>query len=275
EAAADDARAEDAGAEPPGESPGPFALPPPWMTMSPPGPDPSPWAPVGPPAPGPVQPPPPTGRPVDTTPPPQTVPPQFEPTRVHPVLRPGDGTGAPPQQPDEPPAAAAAPAAMPEPAPAAGPPPPVEPLHYPIPPVDGDDQYDGPVSTGPVPTWAFRAPAEPPPGVARPVPVGDLTLDPASLRRRVTVRSGAASMTVDESKLVLRSWLRRTEIDWADVHAFEPRFDAGAEQASAGRLVALTTRGPVELPATHRPVGELRYVHALLDAYRLRALTRH
>ncbi len=146
-------------------------------------------------------------------------------------------------------------------------------MHYPIPPMHGDDSYDAGYSTGPVPTWAFRAPPEHQPGAGRPVSVGDLTIDPASLRRRVTIRSAAASMTVDESKLVLRSWLRRSEIQWADVHAFEPRFDGEPGTAQVGSLVALTSRGPVELPATRRSVGELRYVHALLDAYRVRALT--
>src|SRR6476659_2565908 len=145
-------------------------------------------------------------------------------------------------------------------------------MQYPIAPMHGDDGYDTGYSTGPVPTWAFRAPVEQPPGTARPVSVGDLTLDPASLRRRVTIRSAPASMTVDETKLVLRSGLRRTEIQWHDVHAFEPRFDGEPGTAEVGSLVALTRHGPVELPATRHSIGELRYVHALLDAYRLRAL---
>ncbi len=122
-----------------------------------------------------------------------------------------------------------------------------------------------------VPTWAFRVPPAP----QQQTRFSDLRLDPGSLSPSVTIRSGAARLVVDERRLRSRSWLRRTELPWSDVLAFEARFESGAP-GSAGRLVALTHAGPVELPATRRPVGDLRYVHALLDAYRERAaITGH
>ncbi|HET6875952.1 MAG TPA: serine/threonine-protein kinase [Jatrophihabitans sp.] len=101
---------------------------------------------------------------------------------------------------------------------------------------------------------------------------GHLTLDPMSLRRKVTLRSGAAWLVADETGLVLRKGLRRTELAWDDIAGFEPRTE-GAD-STQGRLVALTRGGPVELPATRRSVGDLRYVLALLDAYRRRARIR-
>ena len=142
---------------------------------------------------------------------------------------------------------------------------------YPVTPAAGAES-EVPTATGPVPTWAFRpAPqSESPPAS---VPVGDLTLDPESLRRRMTIRSGGAALTVDETKLVLRHWLRKTEIQWPAIHGFEPRFDGVSASGSGGRLVALTNDGPVELPATKRSMADLRYLHALLDAYRQRALS--
>jgi hypothetical protein len=36
--------------------------------------------------------------------------------------------------------------------------------------------------------------------------------------------------------------------------------------------MAITASGPVAIPGTKRPINELRHVHALLDAYRIRAL---
>jgi homeobox protein ESX1 len=138
---------------------------------------------------------------------------------------------------------------------------------YPIPPAYNDDRDQ---LTGPVPTWAFRAPSPTSTAAAAPALVGELTLDPMSLRRRVTIRAGASSLTVDESKLLMRAWWRRSEISWSDVQGFEPRFD-GASASGGGRLVALTHSGPRELPATKRSLADLRYLHALLDAYRQRA----
>jgi hypothetical protein len=91
-----------------------------------------------------------------------------------------------------------------------------------------------------------------------------------SLRRRVTIRSGASALVVDDERLLLRVWWRRSEIPWADVLGFEPRFEGVSASGSGGRLVALTRGGPVDLPATKRSMADLRYVHALLDAYRQR-----
>ena len=128
-----------------------------------------------------------------------------------------------------------------------------------------------PTATGPVPTWAFPSLTQ-----SRPLPppapsVGDLTLDPASLRRKVTIRSGSASLTVDETTLVVRQWLRKRPIAWPTVHGFEPRFDGDPAAGALGWLVAVTDSGPIDLPATKRSAADLRYVHALLDAYRQRA----
>ncbi len=139
------------------------------------------------------------------------------------------------------------------------------PAQYPIPPAFADGGEQRP---GAVPTWAFRAPSPSPAAVSAPAFVGDLSLDPMSLRRRSTIRSGMSALAVDETQLVLRTWWRRTEIRWTDVRGFEPRFDASG---AGGRLVAVTVSGPVELPATKRSVADLRYLHALLDAYRQRA----
>ena len=119
--------------------------------------------------------------------------------------------------------------------------------------------------------WAFHGPSAP----AQPARFSDLRLDPGSLSPSVTIRSGAARLVVDERRLRSRSWLRRTEMPWSEVLGVEARFASDAP-GSAGRLVALTHTGPVELPATRRPPGELRYVQALLDAYRERAaMTGH
>jgi hypothetical protein len=139
---------------------------------------------------------------------------------------------------------------------------------YPIPPAFAEDPDDAP--SGPVPTWGFRAPS-PTPGVAG-TAFADLTLDPMSLRRRATIRSGAAALSVDDTRLVLRSWWKRTEIPWSEIRGFEPRFEGTSASGSSGRLVAITDNGPQELPATKRSLADLRYLAALLDAYRQRAL---
>jgi len=113
------------------------------------------------------------------------------------------------------------------------------------------------------PTWVFDTAAAPSAAIA----TDDLSLDPASLRRRVRIRSGTAVLIADEQGLTLRAGLREQALlPWADVRGFEVR-PSGAD----GQLVALTNAGPVELPATRRPVGELGYLRALLDAYRRRA----
>ena len=136
---------------------------------------------------------------------------------------------------------------------------------YPIPPAVAAPEP----AVEPVPTWASRARVPAALG-ASPQLVGDLSLDPMTLRRRVTLRSGRATLIADESGLTVRRWWRRREVPWPDVLGFEPRIDGGPE-ASDGRLVAHTRTGPVDLPATTRPIADLRYVHALLDAYRERA----
>ncbi len=153
------------------------------------------------------------------------------------------------------------------------------PTLYPIPPVGVPDRpsLDEPAEqrvdrpgnqgagTGSVPTWAFRGAAQAQVG---PASYGDLALDPMSLRSKVTLRAGTASMVVDDSGLSLRARMRRSTISWAEVLGFEPRIEADGTDA---RLVAITSSGPVELAATRGPVGEVRYIHALLDAYRQRA----
>ncbi len=146
-------------------------------------------------------------------------------------------------------------------------------VQYPIPPQDSTHDPAGPPqSSAPVPNWSVRAPAVTPvPGAALPR-IGDSRLDPALLGRRMTLRSRGSSLRVDDTGIVLRVRLRRTEIAWTDISGFAPRF--AGPGASDGRLVALTAAGPLELPATRRPVGELRYLHALLDAYRQRAHPR-
>lgn len=197
---------------------------------------------------------------------------------------------APPAR-DSAPAGAAADAAAPappdaEPAPA----PPSRPRRVPV---DIDDDFfparrppgpdqlvpvpEQPAGTGAVPVWAVRAPTPAPSTPAAfPQFSSDLSLDPMSLRRKATVRSGASAVQVDDKELRLRTWLRRTAIAWSDVQGFEAHVDPLADSfddgpSSPGQLVAITSGGPVELPGTRRPMSELRYVHALLDAYRIRA----
>jgi hypothetical protein len=102
--------------------------------------------------------------------------------------------------------------------------------------------------------------------------VGDLAIDPRSLRPKLTVRAGLSSLTVDDRRLTLRTRLRRERLPWSMVHGFEPRFPGDDTGPTArGVLFALTPAGGIELPGTRRPGGTLRHVHALLDAYRVRA----
>jgi hypothetical protein len=93
-----------------------------------------------------------------------------------------------------------------------------------------------------------------------------------SLRRRATIRAGASAVSVDDTKLVLRSWLKRTEIPWSEIEGFEPRFEDSGTTNGSGWLVVLTRSGPRDLPGTKRDLADLRYLAALLDAYRQRAL---
>lgn len=153
----------------------------------------------------------------------------------------------------------------PTPTPAAPPPPPPYPapaLEYPVPPAR-PLAPPAPAAGPSVPTWSYRGPSP---------AVPDVGIDPGTLRRRVKLRSGASGIVVDETRLVVRRWWRRRELDWRDVEGFEPRF-AGGDPSGGGRLVARTVHGPVELPVTGESAEDLRYLHALLDAYRIRART--
>lgn len=163
-----------------------------------------------------------------------------------------------------------------EPTPTAPPPTTPPPTQYPIRPTVAADPAPVPGATAlpapePVPTWGLRAAGDP----SAPRASGDLVLDPSALRPRLTIRSGSSAMSVDDSGLTVRSWLRGQTIAWQAINGFEPRLEAtGADgDAPAGHLVAITDTGPVELPATRRPVTDLRYLHALLDAYRRRGLS--
>jgi hypothetical protein len=129
--------------------------------------------------------------------------------------------------------------------------------------------------TGSVPVWAVRSPATASaPALPGPRFSSDLSMDPMSLHPRATLRAGASAVVVDDHQLRLRTWFKWSSLAWSDVLGFEAQLDdtdanAGPER---GRVVALTTSGPVELAGTRRQLGDLRYVHALLDAYRIRAL---
>jgi hypothetical protein len=139
-------------------------------------------------------------------------------------------------------------------------------VQYPIPPSFSDPAPEpAPV---PVPTWALRAPAPARPEVA---PPGEPDLDPMSLRRRVTLRCGAATLTIDDAGLALRAWWSRREFAWSEVDGFEQRLVDRGRTSRRGRLVAHTHGGPVELAATRSPRADLPALHALLDAYRRRA----
>lgn len=109
--------------------------------------------------------------------------------------------------------------------------------------------------------WNFRA--QEPAGVG-----ADLRLDPNALRKEVTIRSAGASLTVDPVRLVSRQWLKKLEIAWRDVVGLDTRWDGSG---TAGVVVVLTQRGPVELPATRGSSTDLRTTHALLAAYRQRS----
>jgi hypothetical protein len=140
---------------------------------------------------------------------------------------------------------------------------------FPAPPVG----FPAPSSPAGVPIWATRSPTPSP--TAAPQFVGDLSIDPTSLRPRLTVRSGTARLRVDDTALTLRTLFRKERLPWAQVNRFEQHFPTGDPgNATPGVLLAITPTGAVELPATKRTPGELRHLHALLDAYRVRALAR-
>ena len=144
---------------------------------------------------------------------------------------------------------------------------------FPIPPSDSRAAGGGAPNAGAqgVPTWAVRSP-NPQFVASAPQFVGDISIDPNYLRPRLTVRAGLSSLTVDEQHLTMRSMLHRERLPWSQVTSFEPHFpDGNTGPTAKGVLVALTPAGAIELPATRRQGGELRHVHALLDAYRVRA----
>jgi serine/threonine protein kinase len=215
--------------------------------------------------PAPAEAPPPTPAPVPSTPYP------LRPERTPlPVSAPGLATAPP----TTPPAPAwpgpqwtdVVPAPPPTPTPAESEPP--EPVRYPIPPAahastpDDNGGFAQPAS-------ALRMPR---PTAWTPQSVSDLAIDPMSLRRRLRLHAGLTALTVDERRLTLRTRIKRTRIPWTDVLGFEPNYEpAGSEGITSGSVVALTTVGPVPLPATHGSVAEVRYAQAMLDAYRVRA----
>ncbi|MGI8677295.1 MAG: protein kinase domain-containing protein [Jatrophihabitans sp.] len=144
---------------------------------------------------------------------------------------------------------------------------------YPLPP---SAAQRGEQNAGSASTWSSQPPRSSPwsypPGSPsrpnQPQPHADLAIDPMSLRRRVTIRSGARALVIDEQRLVLRSWWRKTELGWSEVLGFEVGFESSG---GGGHLVAMTRTGPVELPTTTRSSADLRYVQALLEAYRRRS----
>jgi hypothetical protein len=118
-----------------------------------------------------------------------------------------------------------------------------------------------------VPVWAVREPAPAAPPASE-------TAGPHALAAKLTLRSGASSVVVDDRRLQLRTWFKRRTLAWTEVQGFEARVDVGKggnRQATTGRIVAITVDGPVEMPGTRRTLAELRYVRDLLDAYRDRA----
>jgi hypothetical protein len=101
-----------------------------------------------------------------------------------------------------------------------------------------------------------------------------MALDPMALEPRATLRAGFAAVSVDEHFLTERLNLRRHRIPWSHVFGFEIQPDAPAGAGPGfGVIVAVTSRGPVPLKGTRRPIPELPQVYALLAAYRVRAQT--
>ena len=134
----------------------------------------------------------------------------------------------------------------------------------------GGDRGIGAGLGGPLPAGAWRRPRVRRPAVRRRAFAGADVL-----AAKTTLRAGASAVTVTEHPLRLRTWFKRSEILWTDVQGFEAQLDnPDAQPAGTGQIVALTALGPVEIPGTRRPVAELRYVHALLDAYRILRASR-
>jgi hypothetical protein len=143
-------------------------------------------------------------------------------------------------------------------------------IGYPIPPaaLPGPPSQAGPLGELAAALRMTR-PAAPAPQFT-----GDRVIDPMSLRRRLRLRAGLATLTADDHWLTMRIRATRSRILWADIWGFEQRFTApGGQTVPNGSLVALTTLGPVGLPATRGSRAEVRHAHAVLDAYRIRAQT--
>ena len=100
-------------------------------------------------------------------------------------------------------------------------------------------------------------------------------MDPMSLEAKTTLRSGPSAVTVTDAGLRVRTWFKTSLVSWPDVLGFESQLDpadgATGHVSDSGHIVAMTTSGPVDLSGTRRSHAELRYLHALLEAYRLRA----
>jgi hypothetical protein len=161
--------------------------------------------------------------------------------------------------------------------PASAPPPEPAPVAPPVPSQETDVSYPiPPAGLSPLPDQgAFGAPAAalrvPRPGRLQQFG-GDIQIDPLSLPRRLRLHAGMSALTVDDRRVSMRVGLKRSRIPWTDVLGFEPRVEAvDDEGVASGSLLAVTTLGPVELPATRGSLAEVRYAHAMLDAYRARA----
>jgi hypothetical protein len=141
-------------------------------------------------------------------------------------------------------------------------------VRYPIPPAARGDSSE-PADTFAAPAAALRMPPQP---ARAPEPADDLAIDPMSLRGSLRLHAGVTTLTVDDHGLTLRTGMKRTRIPWTDVLGFQPQFEpAGAEGITNGSVVAVSTTGLVELRATRGSVAEVRYAHAMLEAYQVRA----
>lgn len=105
--------------------------------------------------------------------------------------------------------------------------------------------------------------------------VGDLEIDPTTLRPSMRIRAGLDSLRVDADQLVIRTGLSKQRVRWSDVLGIETSIEGGTENlghaGSVGFLFVRTEHDAVELPATRRPAAQLHHLHAMLEAYRRRA----
>jgi hypothetical protein len=115
------------------------------------------------------------------------------------------------------------------------------------------------------------SPTPPRPAIA-PVFVGDIAIDPMSLRPSMTLRAGLDSLKVDGEQLVIRSGMSRERVPWSDVTHFETYTEGDPTDVDArGYLILRTHHDAIDLPATRGSVTEVEHAHAVLEAYRLRA----